>query len=394
MPALRWPPLRGFAADFAIAAGLFAVGQAEAWGGWRVGGDGAPFDGSKPIQALMVALAALPLAWRRRRPLLAAAAVSVALATHALFVAPEVSFLAGLLPMSIMVYSVAAWAPPRRRLLGLACLVGAQATMTARIAEMQSNAEILFGTFVTAGLWFVGDLSRSRQRQVDQSAARADRLEVERAQWTGVAIADERGRIARELHDIVAHSVSLMGVQAGAARIQLDDDPERTREALRAIEITARESVVELRRLLGILREQDPQPVLEPQPGIIQLNALVGQMRVAGLSVRLAVEGAPSPLPAGVALTAYRIVQEALTNALKHAGGAPTVVRIVYARDALELEVFDEGPGAATENGGRGHGLIGMRERTALYGGTLTAGPRPGGGFAVRARLPIEAQPA
>lgn len=390
MRLMRRLSLHGFAADLLVAAGFFAVGQAEAWGGWRAGGDGPVFHGARPLEALLAALITVPLAWRRRRPLIAAAAVSAALAAHALFVAREVSFLAGLLPLAIMIYSVAAWGSPRVRLPGIACLVGAQVTMTLRIAEMQSTGEILFGAFVTVGTWFVGELSGSRQRRVDQFAAHAHRIEAERSRWKRAAIAEERGRIARELHDVIAHSVSLMGVQAGAARSQLDNDPERARHALRAIEATARESVVELRRLLGILRERGGEAGLEPQPGMAEIEALVEQLRSTGLPLELTVEGQARAVPPGVALSAYRIVQEALTNAVKHAGGAPAVVRLVYTEEALELDIADEGDRAGVGNDGRGHGLIGMQERTALYGGTLEAGPRPEGGFAVRARLPIE----
>jgi signal transduction histidine kinase len=380
----------GFAADVFVAVCFLALGEAELWGGWRAGGDGPPFHGSRPPEALLIALVTLPLAWRRRRPLLAAAVVSLTLALHALFVAPDVSFLAGLLPLAVMVYSVACWGPPRWRLLGLACLVAAQVALASQIAEMRSTGEVLFGTFVTAGTWFVGDLARGHRRRASHSTARARRLEAERAEWTSAAIAEERARIARELHDVIAHSVSLMGVQAGAARTQLDADPGRAREALRAVETTARESVLELCRLLGVLREDDPQPGLEPQPGIEQIDSLIAQVRAAGLPVNVSVEGWARVLPAGVALSAYRIVQEALTNALKHAGDARAEVRIRYSDEALELEVSDDGQGAGVRNGGRGHGLIGMRERAALYGGTLEAGPRAEHGFAVRARLPLE----
>ncbi len=382
----------GFRADALIAACLLALGQAELWGGWRAGGDGPAFNGSRLAETVLIALVTLPVAWRRRRPVLAAAVVCVALAIHVLFVSPEVSFLAGLLPFAVMIYSLASWGPARTRLLGLAGVIATQVVLASQIAEMRSTGEILFGTFVIAGTWFVGDLARAHRQRASSSAARARELEAERAEWRRAAIAEERGRIARELHDVIAHSVSLMGVQAGAARTQLESHPERAREALHAVEATARESVRELRLLLGVLREGDPQPGLEPQPGLDQIESLVAQVRSAGLPASLSVEGEARAVPAGVALSAYRIVQEALTNTVKHAGDASAQVRVRYSTEAVEVEIRDNGAGEAARNGGRGHGLIGMRERAALYGGTLEAGSDADGGFAVRAWLPFEAQ--
>jgi signal transduction histidine kinase len=208
-------------------------------------------------------------------------------------------------------------------------------------------------------------------------------------------VAAERGRIARELHDVIAHSVSLMGVQAGAVERVLERDPDRAREALRSIQATARESVGELRRLLGILRADQEPAGLAPQPGLGALAALIEESRRAGLPTELAVDGEARPLPAGVELSAYRVAQEALTNVRKHAPGARTSVVVRYGPDDLELCVRNA---AAATNGaepasGTSHGLVGMRERVALYGGSLEARPEPGGGFLVRARLPVEVAP-
>jgi signal transduction histidine kinase len=204
------------------------------------------------------------------------------------------------------------------------------------------------------------------------------------------AVADERSRIARELHDVVAHDVSVMVVQAqGAARILEGDQPE-VRAALGAIETTGRAAVDEMRRLLGVLRQSDEEIALAPQPSLAALGTLVDTVREAGLPVELEVVGEPTALPPGVDLSAYRIVQEALTNALKHAGPARARVVVRYGADAVELEVSDDGAGVSGAPG-TGHGLVGMRERVALYGGDLQAGQRREGGWALRARLPLGA---
>jgi signal transduction histidine kinase len=209
-------------------------------------------------------------------------------------------------------------------------------------------------------------------------------------------VAAERVRIARELHDVIAHSVSLMGVQAGAVERVLERDPEHARESLRSIQSTARESVGELRRLLGILRADQEPAGLAPQPGLSRLTALVDESRRAGVAAELTVEGEARPLPAGIELSAYRVVQEALTNVRKHAPGASTRVLLTYG--STELELLVRSAAVAPSNGaasgpGTGHGLVGMRERVALYGGSLDAHPEPGGGFVVRARLPVEVAP-
>jgi signal transduction histidine kinase len=210
------------------------------------------------------------------------------------------------------------------------------------------------------------------------------------------AVNAERTRIPRELHDVVAHSVSVMVVQAGAARRVLDKDPDRASEAMASIESTGRQSLNELRRLLGMLRQADGAATGRvPQPSIDDVDALLAQTREAGLPVTIEIEGEPRPLAPGVDLSAYRIVQEALTNTIKHAGPAEATVRLCYGADTLELVISDDGRGAdceeAERTGAAGHGLVGMRERVSLFGGDLQVGNRPGGGFTVRATLPLEA---
>ncbi|MBD0328689.1 MAG: sensor histidine kinase [Thermoleophilia bacterium] len=235
--------------------------------------------------------------------------------------------------------------------------------------------------------WALGRAVGERGRRADELELRAERLQRRHES----AVAEERARIARELHDVIAHSVSVMTVQAGAARVLLDETPERAREPLLAVEETGRQALAEMRRLLGILRGDEEPAALVPQPGVAELGSLVEHVRRAGLPVQLVVAGEAQPLPPGVDLAAYRVVQEALTNALKHAGPARAEVALRYLPGALEVVVTNDGRVAA--NGRAGHGLVGMRERVALYGGELEAGPRGENGYAVRATLPLDGAP-
>jgi signal transduction histidine kinase len=234
--------------------------------------------------------------------------------------------------------------------------------------------------------WVLGDNLRTRRAYLREVEDKADRLEREREENARRAAADEQARIARELHDVIAHNVSVMVVQAAAAGDVFDSQPAKAREALASIEHTGREALTELRRLLGAVRTQDGKV---PQPGLGRLPALVDQVRAAGLQVELTTEGNQRQLPLGIDLSAYRIVQEALTNTLKHARARRAEVVLRYSDDELAIDVVDDGRGT-TSNGDAGHGLIGMRERVSLYEGELTAGPRPEGGFAVSARFPLE----
>jgi signal transduction histidine kinase len=231
-------------------------------------------------------------------------------------------------------------------------------------------------------------LSARRQAELEY---RADELRRSQEQNTRGAIVAERLRIARDLHDVVAHHVSVMGVQAGAARRVLDKDPELAREALQTVEQTARSAIGELRGLLGVLRAEDveqPEMTHESSPGLEQLDELVTNARATGLEVRHGVYGEPRPVPDGVSLSAYRVVQEALTNVVKHAAARSAEVRVRYLDEALEVEVTDDGRGPVRAGTG-GFGLVGMRERVAVHGGALEAGPRRGTGYRVRASLPV-----
>jgi signal transduction histidine kinase len=246
------------------------------------------------------------------------------------------------------------------------------------------------GLLITAA-WVAGLALRQKREQAEVAEEHAARLERERDLREREARAEERARIARELHDVVAHNVSVMTIQAAAVRRLLRRDQERQREALEVIERTGREALSEMRRLVGVLKEASEQaPELAPQPGLDHLEQLVQHTRETGLDVRLRVEGTPTALPVGIDVSAYRIVQEGLTNALKHAQASAVDVLVRYEADAVELVVTDDGRG--TGNGSEsGHGLVGMRERVAVYGGELAAGPRREGGYEVRARLPVQA---
>ena len=335
----------------------------------------------------LVSLAAL--AFRRRYPLGSTLVVCSSLSLEwILFGAPE-GFGVFILPV-VAGYSVAAHAERRRALVGLAALSATAIAWTA-LDPMDTtfHAKIsgLGWLSPTLVAWLVG----AYLREVRARAAQAER---ERDSRAAAAVAAERTRIARELHDIVAHNVSVMVVQAEAADEMLDrSSPDRARAPVQRIQETGRAALTDMRRLLGILREADPVDAFSPQPGIANLDLLLSKVREAGLEVDMQVVGDARPLPPGVDLSAFRIIQEALTNALKYAGPARARVLVRFRDDAVELEIADDGRGALNEDNGGGHGLVGMRERVAVFGGELEAGPGPTGGYVVRARLPVDSGP-
>ncbi|WP_330297865.1 sensor histidine kinase [Streptomyces sp. NBC_00503] len=308
--------------------------------------------------------------------------------------------------MLVVLFTVAAADVPRwlsRTALGWGLLASPLYFLRFGVDKGESGTgEVFFVLFMAipfALAWVMGDSLRTRRAYYAQLVERNQRLENERAAQAKVAVAAERARIARELHDVVAHNVSVMVVQADGAAYVMDVAPEQAKEALQTISATGRLALAEMRRLLGVLRTGEPQESEDyvPQPDVEQIEVLVEQVRAAGLTVDFEVEGAPRKLPSGVELTAYRIVQEALTNTRKHGGPeARASVRLVYFDDGLGLLVEDDGRGAAHElyedggADGAGHGLIGMRERIGMVGGTLDAGPRPGGGFRISALLPLK----
>ncbi|MFI7896223.1 sensor histidine kinase [Streptomyces sp. CACIS-1.16CA] len=307
--------------------------------------------------------------------------------------------------MLVITYTVATVGERWASRLALICSLSAAALSQLRWeAEPGGSwAQVIFVTvimtvpFVLA--WVLGDSLRTRRAYFDQLEERAARLEREREAQSKVAVAAERARIARELHDVVAHNVSVMVVQADGAAYVMDAAPDQAKQALETISGTGRQALAEMRRLLGVLRTGDAPESGEyvPQPDVEQIEDLVAQVRQTGLEVDFKVEGTPRPLPSGVELTAYRVVQEALTNTRKHGGpDAGASVRLVYFDDGLGLLIEDDGRGAAHElyedggADGAGHGMIGMRERVGMVGGTLDAGPRPGGGFRISALLPLK----
>jgi signal transduction histidine kinase len=248
--------------------------------------------------------------------------------------------------------------------------------------------DYFFLALLLAATWLAAFVVNRRGEHARALAERARLLETQQQLAAERAVQEERTRISRELHDVIAHSVSVMTVQAGAVRRLLVPEQERERQALETVEETGRQALAEMRRLVGLLREQHEVAELAPQPGMRTLDILVGTVRESGLPVDLNVEGAPRELPPGIDLSAYRVVQEALTNALKYAGPAHAWVNVRWGERELELEIANDGLSGAAQNGG-GHGLVGMHERVSLCGGELESGAREGGGFVVRARLPI-----
>jgi signal transduction histidine kinase len=275
-------------------------------------------------------------------------------------------------------YALAAWASRRLFVVGVAAL--AVPTYVAAAFGRGPHGELEFTTIALIVMLLVRRVLGDRER-------RAQMAERERDLAAREAVVEERARIARELHDVIAHNVSMMVVQAGAER-RVVEPTSGTRDVLETIEQIGRSALTEMRRLVGMLRTDAPDS-LSPQPGLDDVPALVTKIREAGLPVELSVEGERRALPAGIELSAYRIVQEALTNTLKHADGAHAEVHVRYGSDSLELEIVDDGPGGPARASGGGHGLVGMRERVALYGGRLDAGRRAEGGFAVHVLLPV-----
>ncbi|PKV87062.1 sensor histidine kinase [Streptomyces sp. TLI_146] len=364
--------------------------------------------GSTAAALLIVIGLSVVVALRRRAPeKMVVLAALMGLAQLALNVSPNVSDFA----MLVAIYTAAAvgerWASRFALVGSLLAAVIARVRWPGYSDNGDGNGvspgqTVFFVVVMTVPFilaWVLGDSMRTRRAYFAQLEERAARLEKEREAQAKVAVAAERARIARELHDVVAHNVSVMVVQADGAAYVMESAPDQAKIALETISMTGRQALAEMRRLLGVLRTGEHREAGEyvPQPDVEQIEELVEQVRTAGLTVDFKIEGTPRPLPSGVELTAYRIVQEALTNTRKHGGPeAGASVRLVYFDDGLGLLVEDDGRGAAHEMyedggaDGQGHGLIGMRERVGMVGGTLDAGPRPGGGFRISALLPLK----
>ncbi|MFI6486637.1 sensor histidine kinase [Streptomyces sp. NPDC050564] len=364
--------------------------------------NGAPDHHGSFAEAFAIsAVLSVVVALRRRMP---ERMLLLTCAVGAVQLALDVETMVADFAMLVIVYTVAATGARWASRLALA--VGLCAATLAEVRWPQVGTSALghvaiavFQTVPFALAWVLGDSLRTRRAYFAQLEERAARLEKEREAQAKVAVAAERARIARELHDVVAHNVSVMVVQADGAAYVMDTAPDQAKKALETISGTGRQALAEMRRLLGVLRTGEHQESGEyvPQPDVEQLDDLIEQCRTSGLPVDFKVEGTPRPLPSGVELTAYRIVQEALTNTRKHGGpNTGASVRLVYFDDGLGLLVEDDGKGAPHElyeeggADGQGHGLIGMRERVGMVGGTLDAGPRPGGGFRISALLPLK----
>jgi signal transduction histidine kinase len=335
-------------------------------------------------------IALLPLI-RRQLPLATVYVWAGLLIVMAVAVFPPANVIAPFIGLFVFPYNVGLRVPGRRALLGIPAIWAAM-TAVALSADTFVWGDIFFPASFGTVFWLVGRATASRSRLTAELHEAAVRADEEREAQASRAVADERRRIAREMHDVVAHSVSMMVVQAGGARRILDRDPARAVAAAELIERTGREALAEMRRLLGVLHPGE-HAEYTPQPTLLELDALVERTRVAGVPVTLTVEGERRELPVGLDLAAYRVVQEALTNVLKHGGGAPTDVVVHYRADAVEVRIADRGNGTLhTRLDGSGQGLVGMRERVRMYGGELQAGRRRGGGFEVSARLPLEGE--
>jgi signal transduction histidine kinase len=340
---------------------------------------------------VLAVLAAVALLGTRDAPFVAPLVVAGALA-GVLTINSEAAYEmeSPFLALLFLAWTLGTYNERTRALLGLVVceLLGIWANV--QFADESVPADYFFIALFVGVAWTTGYALSRRSAQARQMAARGGEIELERDHITATekAVAEERQRIARELHDVIAHSVSVMTVQAGAVRRLLRPEQEKEREALQAVESTGRQALTEMRRLVGLLREQGTMPEFSPQPGLGTIDSLLDGVRAAGLPVELEVAGAPHELPPGVDLAAYRVVQEALTNALKYAGPAHAWVEVAWGDDQLELTIANDGRSDDGATGG-GQGLDGMRERVSLYGGEIASGPREGGGYVVRARLPI-----
>jgi signal transduction histidine kinase len=366
-----------------VVVGFFVGTQIEAWvqprlpePHWKV--------------ALLAAAGTLPLALYRRAPLVGPVLTFTALAVAATVNGNLVDNTLGFLfTFLAAMWLVGLYNEPFSAFSGLfAGIVGVWYAMSRFPPQDRGAGSYVFITLFGCGAWFAGYAIGHRSRQTQALRERALRLEQDRAEEAVRAVAEERARIARELHDVIAHSVSVMVVQTAGVRRLLAPEQERERQALETVEQTGRQALAEMRRLLGVLRRADDRPQLAPQPGLSGIEQLLEQVRKAGLPVDLQVEGQPVELPPGIDLAAFRIVQEALTNTLRHAGPAKAHVRVRYDPSELELSVTNDGKPYANGDEG-GYGLVGMRERVALYGGKIEAGPVDGG-YRVSARLPLE----
>lgn len=369
------------------------------------------FDELHPISLILNTLAALPLLWRRRYPVATALLVNGIHNVLGLFVFISTG---GTLAVLATLYTLGAYCSFRRGLAALGVIVAASSAYLLLTPQVGADSDdltlgwlVIVSALASIGVWGLGTAARSRRAYLEELESRADRLERTRSAEVRAALAEERTRVARELHDVVAHHVSVMTVQAAAARRTSERAPERSAEAMRAVEETGRAALGEMRRIVGALRDSEaPEEDAgspAPQPGIADLDPVLDRAQHAGLQVELTTVGTPVAIPSGVDLAVYRVVQEALTNTLKHAGRTRATVTLRYDRGELSVQVLDDGPlwlsgqrshpntgATADDESASGQGLVGMRERVHLNGGTLRTGPRArAGGYEVCARFPL-----
>jgi signal transduction histidine kinase len=363
--------------DIAISVGVVVLGLLEILGDSRYSPRG--------VWIGAIAVTAAALLFRRRAPLPVLVVVLAMVGLASSLDSPEDPtywFLATV----VATYAVGAYPRPPVAIAGLGLVLAYFAGGAA--VDGQPIGDIMFVWLLLGGVWAAGRLIERRTNEAARLERQTRILEEEREQRAREAIAEERARIARELHDIVAHGVSTMVLQVGGVRRRLKGDQSAELDVLINVEETGRRSLVEMHRMLGIMRQADNGALLAPQPGLGRLEELAESTRAAGLPVELSIEGEPVELPSGLDLSAFRIIQEALTNTLKHAGPARASVTVTYLPDALDLEVLDDGAGSANSDAG-GHGLLGMRERVALFDGRLDTGVRPDRGYRVHAHLPL-----
>ena len=346
--------------------------------------------GPRWASTLLALASILPLLVMRRHPVGALAVSFAAGCGNILLTAPHQASLEGFVALVVLVYGAGAYLETKRAVWTIVVFETAIVVLGLFLALLDdyNSLEYFSVPLWFAMAWVVGRLMRSWRVRAEELEGLAVELAADRDALAEAAVEAERMRIARELHDVVAHNVSVMTIQATAASRILANDPEAALDALASIERTGRETVDEMRILLGVLRERGADEPFAPQPGLAELDALAERVRSAGLPVEVVVEGRPRTLAAGLDLAAYRIVQEALTNVLKHAREAQAGVTVRYTDTALELEVVDNGSGNGA-GGGTGNGLVGMQERVAMYGGQLEMGRRHEGGWVLRARLPV-----
>ena len=336
---------------------------------------------------LLAVLICAPILTHRRFPV---ASVAVCLTAVVVYSAGDYVAYPGL-AIFVLTFDIALHSKER---IALATLVASAVVIWVSVS-LQPGAVAVLATYIESELgilvaWLSGRNLRHRRARWAELAARAERLEREREEEARRAVAEERLRIARELHDVIAHSMSVIAVQSAVGNHVIDTQPTEARQALAAIEATSRSALTEMRRLLGVLRQEgEPRGSLAPAPGLADLASLVGQVQDAGLRVWITVDGQRGPVPPGIDLSAYRIIQEALTNVIKHAAASSAQVTISYRPDSVTVEITDQGSSGPPGRTGSGHGIIGMRERVAVFGGEFAAGPGPDGGFRVRACFPI-----